>query len=149
MPLSAIVRTDYDAGMLKLSCLCGQIGITVDKRPDFIHACNCSLCSKSGADWAYFHPSQVSVEGATVTYRRRDKDDPAADLHFCPHCGSTTHFTLTESAVAQFGNSQMGVNMRLADESDLAGIALRYPDGRSWAGGEFGYVREARIIGQD
>jgi hypothetical protein len=43
----------------------------------------------------------------------------------------------------------MGVNVRLADEKDLAGIELRYPDGRAWLGkGGFGYVQEARIIGQ-
>jgi hypothetical protein len=42
----------------------------------------------------------------------------------------------------------MGVNMRLADESDLAGIELRYPDGQAWSGeGGFTYVREARILG--
>ena len=43
----------------------------------------------------------------------------------------------------------MGVNMRLADEKDLVGIELRYPDGRTWPGkGAFGYVQEARIIGR-
>lgn len=42
----------------------------------------------------------------------------------------------------------MGVNMHLADEDDLAGIELRYPDGRAWPGkGDFGYAQEARIIG--
>jgi hypothetical protein len=42
----------------------------------------------------------------------------------------------------------MGVNMRLADEKDLAGIELRYPDGRAWSGkGAFSYVQEAGIIG--
>jgi hypothetical protein len=39
--------------------------------------------------------------------------------------------------------------MSLADESDLVGIELRYPDGRAWSGGvDFGYVREPRVIGQ-
>ena len=28
----------------------------------------------------------------------------------------------------------MGVNMQLADERDLAGIELRYPDGQAWSG---------------
>lgn len=41
--------------MLKLSCHCGQIRIDIKKQPDFIHECNCTLCSKSGASWAYFH----------------------------------------------------------------------------------------------
>lgn len=134
--------------MLQLSCLCGQVRIATEKRPDYIHECNCTLCTKSGARWAYYHPSEVSVEGATNTYSRQDKDDPAAEIHFCPACGATTHFTLTESAVSKFGNSMMGVNMWLADEKDLTGVELRFPDGRTWSGaGDFSYVREARILG--
>lgn len=135
--------------MLNLSCLCGQTRLETAKRPDFIHECNCTLCSKTGARWAYFHPSEVSVEGRAAGYSRQDKDEPAAEIRFCTTCGSTTHFVLTAEAVARFGNGMMGVNMRLADERDLAGIELRYPDGRAWAGkGEFGYVRAPRIIGQ-
>lgn len=134
--------------MLTLSCLCGQIRLDIPRRPDFIHACNCTLCRKSGAYWAYFHPSEVRVDGSTQSYSRGDKDDPAAEIQFCARCGTTTHFTLTRSAVARFGNSQMGVNMRLAEESDLDGVELRYPDGQAWSGGEFGYVREAHMIGQ-
>lgn len=133
---------------MTLSCLCGQSRVEIARRPDFIHECNCTLCGKTGAQWAYFHPSEVSVAGATRGYSRQDKDDPSADIRFCETCGVTTHFTLTASAIAQFGNGMMGVNMRLANESDLAGLELRYPDGRAWSGsGEFGYVREARVIG--
>lgn len=136
--------------MLHLSCLCGQIRVETAKRPDYIHECNCTLCSKSGARWGYFHPSEVKVEGAAEGYCREDKDDPGALLRFCAKCGVTTHFVLTESAVAKHGNVVMGVNMRLADEGDLAGIELRFPDGRAWAGeGCFGYVQEARILGRE
>ena len=135
--------------MPKLFCLCGQVRIQVPNRPDFVNECNCSLCSRSGARWAYFHPDQVVVEGETKGFRRSDKEDPAAEVRFCAECGSTTHFVLTPSAIAKFGNVQMGVNMRMADDKDLAGIELRYPDGRAWSGvGGFTYVREARIIGQ-
>lgn len=135
--------------MLKLSCHCGLIRIEIKKQPDYINACNCTLCRKSGARWAYFHPSEVSVEGSAKGYCRDDKDDPAAEIQFCTNCGATTHFTLTASAASRFGNSLMGVNMWLADENDLAGIELRYPDGRAWSGeGDFGYVRAARILGQ-
>ena len=135
--------------MLRLACLCGQIRVEIRKRPDFINECNCTLCRKSGARWGYFHPSEVSVQGTTRGYCRDDKDDPAAEIQFCPNCGSTTHFTLTASAVGKFGNVQLGVNMRLVDESELAGIELRYPDGQAWPGkGGFSYVREARVIGR-
>lgn len=135
--------------MLKLTCLCGQVRIGLTKRPDFINECNCTLCSKSGARWSYFHPLEVSVNGATGEYSREDKDDPAAQIHFCDRCGSTTHFTLTESAISKFGNVQTGVNMLLANKSNLTGIELRYPDGPAWSGrANFGYVQEARVIGE-
>jgi hypothetical protein len=134
--------------MLTLSCLCGQIRIELAKRPDFINECNCTLCSKSGARWGYYHPSDVGIEGTAKGYCRDDKDDPTAEIRFCGHCGATTHFNLTASAVAKFGNTMMGVNMLLADERDLAGVELRFPDGRAWPGaGDFAYVREPRIIG--
>ena len=135
--------------MQKLSCHCGQIRIEIRKRPDYINACNCTLCRKSGARWAYFDPSEVSVEGTANRYCRQDKAEPATDIQFCANCGATTHFTLTESAASRLGISLIGVNMWLADESDLTGIELRYPDGRAWSGeGPFGHVREARILGQ-
>ena len=135
--------------MLDLSCHCGRIRLRVPKPPDFLHDCNCTLCAKTGARWAYFHPSEVEVEGRTAAYVRQDKAEAGAEIRFCPACGTTTHFTLTESAAARFGNSVMGVNMRLVDEAELAGVELRFPDGRGWSGeGGFAYVRPPRILGE-
>jgi hypothetical protein len=94
--------------MLNLSCHCGRIRIALERRPDFIHECNCTMCSKTGARWGYFHPSEVTVAGSGTGYCREDKDDPNAQLHFCPTCGSTTHFVLTASAISRFGNVVMG-----------------------------------------
>lgn len=139
-----------EADRVNLSCLCGQVKIAINQRPDYVHACNCTLCAKTGAHWSYFHPSEVRVEGRTRQYRRADKDDPSASIHFCPECGSTTHFTLTESAISQYGNVQLGANMLLAEPGDLVGVELRFPDGRAWSGGEdFGYVRVPSIIGDN
>ncbi|MBV9931252.1 MAG: aldehyde-activating protein [Alphaproteobacteria bacterium] len=136
--------------MPTLSCLCGDIRLTLAKRPDFIHACNCTLCSKTGARWGYFQPSEVTVAGETKGYCRADKVQPNAEVRFCPRCGATTHFVLTAAAAAKFGNVVMGVNMLLAEPDALAGIELRYPDGRAWRGeGPFGYVRQPRILGAE
>lgn len=135
--------------MLTLSCHCGGIRLHLRIQPDHINACNCSFCAKSGAYWGNFDPADVEVEGDGGRYSRSDRPEPNAILHFCPNCGSTTHFTLSPTAIAQHGNSLIGVNMRLADEADLAGVELRFPDGRSWSGeGAFGYVAEPRIIGR-
>lgn len=134
--------------MLKLSCHCGRVQVHTAKRPDFINECNCSLCQKAGAIWGYFEPNEVGVIGETATYRREDKAQAGVAIRFCSNCGTTTHFELTQATIESFGNTMLGVNMRLANETDLIGIELRYPDGRSWSGeSEFGYVREPRMIG--
>ncbi|WEK47943.1 MAG: aldehyde-activating protein [Candidatus Andeanibacterium colombiense] len=135
--------------MITLSCLCGQIRLETATRPDYINECNCTLCRKSGARWAYFAPSEVTVTGATRGWSRTDKAEPGAEVQSCPTCGATTHFVLTPAMVAKHGNTMMGVNMQLAEESDLAGIELRFPDGAAWDGASaFGYVREAVVIGE-
>lgn len=134
--------------MLSLFCHCGRVTVQIAKRPDFIHECNCTLCQKTGAIWGYFEPAEVTIQGETAGYSRDDKAEAGVAVRFCSKCSATTHFELTDTAIAKFGNTMLGVNMRLADEKYLHGIELRYPDGRSWSGeGDFGYVKEARIIG--
>jgi len=134
--------------MIELSCHCGQVRVEADRQPDYLNECNCTLCRKTGARWAYYDPAQVRVTGPTRSYRRNDKPEANAQVHFCGECGATTHFVLTEQAIARVGNTLTGVNMRLADERDLAGIELRFPDGRAWDGAsEFGYVSEPRLLG--
>ena len=135
--------------MITLTCLCGQVRLETG-RPDYINECNCTLCRKSGARWAYFDPATVTVEGLTKGYSRADKAEPGAEVQSCPECGATTHFVLTPAMVAKHGNTLMGVNMLLAAEADLAGVELRFPDGAAWDGaGAFTYVREARVIEEE
>ena len=59
-------------------------------------ACEGSLCASSGAVWGYYPSADVAVAGDTSRYRRGDVATPSAEIHFCPTCGSTTHFTMTE-----------------------------------------------------
>lgn len=132
---------------MTLNCECGEVRIEVAKRPDFIHECNCSLCTKAAARWGYFHPDEVDIRGSTSGFRRTDKTTTFAEVHACLTCGTTTHFVMTEDAITQHGNTMMGINMWLGDPSDLAGVEVRYPDGLAWSGqGDWDYVREATIL---
>lgn len=125
------------------TCLCGAVGVTIDAKPDFIHDCNCTLCRKSGGAWGYFSASQVLVKGATSRVKRTDKPDPAAEVHSCPACSATTHFTMAEAFTERHGPVDMvGVNMRLFSSPDLEGVEVRFPNGQNWSGaGAFDYRR--------
>lgn len=113
--------------MLQGRCLCGQIALTMPRRPDLIYMCNCRLCRASGAAWAYFTAREVTVTGATKTYRREDMADCWLDLHFCPHCGATTHYTATE----HHPSDRVGINTRLFAQDLFTGAPVTYQDGRA------------------
>jgi hypothetical protein len=132
---------------LSATCHCGHITVEVAERPDYINECNCSLCDSHGVWWGYYDPGDVTVTGETRSYRRIDREDPAVELHFCATCGCTTHWTLLPAFLEKVGEVKCGVNMRLFAREALAGIELRFPDGKGWDGiGQWGFVREALVL---
>jgi hypothetical protein len=133
---------------LNAKCHCGAVQISIAVKPDYLNECNCSLCHSHGVWWGYFAPVEVQVVGETKAYGRADRAEPAVNVHFCPTCGCTTHWTLTPVFTRNTGiDDRMGVNMRLVDRPLLSGIELRYPDGKHWNGiGQWDFVREAEIL---
>ena len=132
------------------TCLCGAVSVTIEAKPAFINDCNCSMCRKTGAAWGYFAPASVTATGETVTYSRDDKAAPAVDIHSCASCGTTTHWTRTGAFIQKHQTNDMaGVNMRLFDPDELAGVEVHFPDGKAWSGeGPFGYRRAAMAISE-
>jgi hypothetical protein len=63
----------------------------------------------------------VRVGGGTATYRWGDR---SLELHHCPACGCTTHWTPTDPAL-----DRMGVNARLMDPAVVAAARIRPLDG--------------------
>ena len=127
------------------TCPCGAVSVTLPTPPEFIHDCNCSLCKRSGAAWGYFPSIAPTVDGDTLSYQRADRETPVVEMHACPVCSTTTHFTLTRTFKDRNPSAdQMGVNMRLFNTEHLVGVELRYPDGKNWAGeGPFTYRKAA------
>ncbi|MEM9054724.1 MAG: aldehyde-activating protein [Pseudomonadota bacterium] len=133
------------------SCACGNVKIRIDRKPDFIYDCNCSLCRKTGGAWGYFTSEEVTAIGATVAFSRSDKASPIVEIHSCGLCGSTTHFLLTEAYKARHPEiDQIGVNMRLFDPELLSGVEIHYPDGKAWSGkGPFKFRRSKMTISSE
>ena len=71
--------------------------------------------------WAYYAPAQVRVAGSTVTHRWGDR---TLDLHRCPTCGCSTHWTPADPT-----RDRMAVNARLMDPTLIAAARIRRLDG--------------------
>jgi hypothetical protein len=111
--------------MLVASCHCGAVKVQVPRRPRTLTDCNCSICRRYGARWAYFRAADVTIEarrGATAAYVWGDRS-----LRFvrCSTCGCVTHWEPTKRT----SKSRMGVNARNFEPSQLGRVRIRMLDG--------------------
>ena len=114
-------------GVLVASCHCGRARITPPRKPDQILHCNCTLCTKTGFQGAYFASEELTIEGEFDSYVRADSNPAMLATHRCRHCGILTHWTpLTDPP-----HERMGVNVRLLEPGALDGIPVIEVDGRS------------------
>jgi hypothetical protein len=83
------------------SCCCGQLRITVRGEPVRVSMCHCLECQKRtgsvfGAQARFTDADVVSIEGQSTEYLRIGDEGCHIRTHFCPHCGSTVHYTIDE-----------------------------------------------------
>lgn len=120
--MSTVIKT------ISGQCHCGNVCVINARAPDYLNDCNCSLCRRLGALWAYYPSSEVEISGETIGYVREDLSEPAVAVHHCPKCGTATHWI----PLSEAPYDRMAVNARLFDETAIDGVEIKYPDGRSW-----------------
>lgn len=115
--------------MMRGSCHCGAVRFELAKTPEWLTACNCSICRRIGALWAYGEAGEIRLlraDDATFGYCWGDR---TVAFHSCRTCGCTSHW---ESLRPE--STRMGVNCRLADPEQVAALRVRHLDGAdSWA----------------
>ena len=110
------------------SCHCGAASWKLIGDPGPITACNCTLCRRYGALWAYdYENERVAVSGTTSTYRRLHKDNPALEIVFCPTCANVLAWRAV--GVDADGRRRMAVNVRLASPDAVADLPIEHFDG--------------------
>ena len=80
--------------MIESSCVCGAVRLAITRAPDELVDCNCSICRRYGALWAYYPLKDVIVPGGlTDTFMRGPKK---IEFHRCKTCGCVTHWSPTD-----------------------------------------------------
>lgn len=109
-------------------CHCGSAGWRLAGDPGSITACNCTLCRRYGALWAYdFEHGRITLHGPTLTYVRADNPAPVLEIHFCPTCASVLCWRGLH--LETDGRRRMAVNLRLADPHAVAHLPIDHFDG--------------------
>src|SRR5579862_4209987 len=114
--------------MLTGTCHCGAASWTFEGDPGRVTACNCTLCRRYGALWAYdYVDGRIAVSGPLQSYSRSAKPDPSLEILFCPTCGCVLAWRGLR--LTQSGRVRIAVNLRLAEPQDVAGLRLEHYDG--------------------
>ncbi|HEY1752769.1 MAG TPA: GFA family protein [Caulobacteraceae bacterium] len=126
--------------MIEGSCHCGAVRWRYEGALDGATACNCTVCRRYGALWAYGHDGEdVHVTGPTSAYvwNRR-----SLGFHFCPACACVVAWRAAEADGE--GRRRSAVNLRLAEPADVAHIPLDHFDG---LGGARDLPRDGKTVG--
>jgi hypothetical protein len=116
--------------MLDATCHCGAVRISVPDRPEYLVDCNCSICRRNGALWAFYTAKSIKLSGhpenttAYIWGRRTIRT-----MH-CKVCGCITHW----EPLAADAEETVGVNARNFEASAIEGVRVRKFDGAAtWA----------------
>src|SRR5262245_45867586 len=103
--------------MLTASCHCGSVTLELPRPPRTLTQCNCSICRRYGALWAYYRRRSVRVKAAPealVTYLWRKQ---VREFQHCKRCGCVTHYQ--HRVKRQDGTDTLAVNVRNVDQPEL------------------------------
>jgi hypothetical protein len=109
------------------SCHCGDVRYRVTADLAVVISCNCSICTKSGALWAFVPSESFTLEAG---------GDNLVDYRFNKHV--INHLHCARCGVESFargkgpeGKETVAINVRCLDGIDLASVKLTPFDGRS------------------
>ena len=111
--------------MTATTCHCGAVRIVVRRTPRSVTSCNCSICRRYAALWAYYQPGSVRIEAprdglATYSWNRRIR------TYFrCKECGCITHYARSDGRPG----GTVAINVRMFDHDVLDKIRVRNFDG--------------------
>ena len=109
------------------SCHCGDVKFSVKLNLSSLVRCNCSICSKLGALWAFAPRSDLVPLCEDSVYGDYQFGQKTLQHHFCKNCGVEAF----AEGQAPDGTPTVGVNARCLDDIDISEIPVSDYDGRS------------------
>ncbi len=110
---------------LRATCHCGALTIEIPEPPTEITNCNCSICRRLGALWAYYEVGRVKIHGHPERTDSYVQGDRTLRVVRCRTCGCTSHW----EPLAAEPNGRLGVNIRNFDPALIGSVRMRLLDG--------------------
>lgn len=107
-------------------CHCLSVRLELDAAPTYLLDCNCSICRRYGALWAYYPNGGLRLacpDDATFRYRW---NGGGLAFHHCKVCGCATHVSVVEP-----GEPIWCMNARLILRLDAATPVVQIDNGHT------------------
>ena len=120
------MNSPCESPMLHASCHCGAIRLEIRRKPRTLTECNCSICGRLGAQWAYYTRDSVRIHcdpGSLQPYIYKRK---TYEYNHCKICGCVTHYRRINTK----HNDRIAVNARMMDPGDIGSIRITRLDVR-------------------
>jgi hypothetical protein len=112
---------------LRGGCHCGAIAYTVELDPATAITCNCSICSRLGAVWAFTPKTKFTLTKGDGRLGDYQFNKHVAHHRFCPSCGIESF----AQGKGKDGSDQVGINLRCCEGIDVNKLEPKQVDGRS------------------
>jgi hypothetical protein len=107
---------------LRVSCHCGAVVLELSRTPRKLTECNCSICRRYGALWAYCSRSRARVVQGRHSLVKYVQEGRKREFWRCRNCGCVTHHQRPNGAT-------IAVNARNMDPQAVAELPIRMLDG--------------------
>jgi hypothetical protein len=111
--------------MIEATCHCGAVRIGIPAEPESATSCNCSICRRLGALWAFFPLGAVQVAAGSGATQEYAWGKQTRRFVRCATCGCTTHV----NPASPGPDSEIEVNMRLFEQAQVDRLRVRLFDG--------------------
>jgi hypothetical protein len=111
--------------MFTATCHCGAVRLEVAELPATITVCNCSICRRYAARWAYFRREQVTFSCQPKAFASYIRGDRMIEFCFCTTCGCLTHY----EDVEKDPGSRVALNANMLPPEQVHDHPLRLFDG--------------------
>lgn len=107
------------------SCRCSAVRLELGERPESLTDCNCSICRRYGALWAYYPGALVRVSAEPDALEPYRTEEGTLAFNHCRRCGCVMFWRRDGK------DNRIGVNARMMSPDDLVGVPIRLLDGAS------------------
>lgn len=116
---------DDDRALLEGHCHCGAVRLRLPDKPEKATRCNCSLCRRLGAVWAYYAVGSVEIEGHPQYTEAYIQGDRTLRTIRCKACGCITHWEPLDASL----HPNQGINLNNFEPALLEQVRVRRFDG--------------------